>query len=393
MNTREKLLIELLRKKCTTREELSSTLNVARSTLTYVVSRLQREGIVVVEKIRSGRGRPKEVISLNPEVWNVLGIKVGREEVIGLLMNARFEPIKVLKRSVSHASRNRHGYESLIRDVLRGFLRERPIAVGFSISGVLEKGVVVESPMLRIEGLDVSRLVRDVMGNVMITVMNDVEALAVYENMVHGGKRFLVVNYGTGIGASLYANGVVRAESRTIFQIGHTVVDPDGEECYCGQRGCLETVASDYANLKRFTGMNFTIKEFVEFEHERFEAELSRMRELSRSGRKMIDVYGKSIETLSLVIGNLIRILEPEKVVFYGEGISDWMVDEMRNSIKRIFKSSTNLECRCEELDAFEKGSVFMATMDFVRRNFSDSRIQPRSSERSSNLSSRTDPR
>ncbi len=372
MNTRMKLLIELLRERQTTREELSSSLKVARSTLTYVVSKLLDEGIVRVERLRSGKGRPKELITLNPDAWNVLGVKIGREEVIGLLMNARFEPLKTLKRSVTHNMRNREGYETLVLGVLESFSRYEPVAIGFSISGVLDGDVVVESPMLRIEGLRVADLVKRVMGDVMTTVMNDVEALAVYENVVHGGERFLVVNYGTGIGASLYSNGVVRAGDRTAFQIGHMVVDPEGERCYCGQRGCLETVASDYANLKRFTGMNFTIKEFVEFEHERFEDELSRMRRLAKESREgMREIYEESVKALSLVVGNLVRILEPEKVVFYGEGVSEWFVDLLREEVNATFKTSAEIECRCDELDAFEKGSVFMAIMEFVKKNFS----------------------
>jgi predicted NBD/HSP70 family sugar kinase len=58
-------------------------------------------------------------------------------------------------------------------------------------------------------------------------------------------ESLLLVAVGEGIGAGLILGGVLHAgEHLSSGEIGHVVVDPDGDECRCGLRGCLETVAA-----------------------------------------------------------------------------------------------------------------------------------------------------
>jgi len=56
--------------------------------------------------------------------------------------------------------------------------------------------------------------------------------------------NFVYVYMGTGIGGGLFlSNQVYRGPFRNAAEIGHVSVAPDGPECYCGNRGCLEAVA------------------------------------------------------------------------------------------------------------------------------------------------------
>jgi predicted NBD/HSP70 family sugar kinase len=53
----------------------------------------------------------------------------------------------------------------------------------------------------------------------------------------------MLVRVGTGVGAGLVLEGVLLHGHRSAAgEVGHVVVDPDGAECACGRRGCLETV-------------------------------------------------------------------------------------------------------------------------------------------------------
>jgi glucokinase len=63
-----------------------------------------------------------------------------------------------------------------------------------------------------------------------------------------GASPLLLLTLGTGIGGGLVAGGeVYRGRNSLGAEVGHVIVDPDGERCGCGNRGCLEAVASGTA--------------------------------------------------------------------------------------------------------------------------------------------------
>jgi glucokinase len=81
-----------------------------------------------------------------------------------------------------------------------------------------------------------------------VKVTNDANAAAIGE-MVYGGAKgmrdFIVITLGTGLGSGIVANGeLIYGHDGFAGELGHTIVDPNGRQCACGRRGCLETYAS-----------------------------------------------------------------------------------------------------------------------------------------------------
>ena len=59
--------------------------------------------------------------------------------------------------------------------------------------------------------------------------------------------QMLGITLGTGVGGGLILNGCLwSGTAGTSGEIGHLTVDPDGRKCHCGNRGCLETMASGF---------------------------------------------------------------------------------------------------------------------------------------------------
>lgn len=81
-----------------------------------------------------------------------------------------------------------------------------------------------------------------------VSITNDANAAAIGEMLfgnARGMKHFLVITLGTGLGSGIVANGhLIHGASGFAGELGHTVVDPDGRQCGCGKRGCLETYVS-----------------------------------------------------------------------------------------------------------------------------------------------------
>ncbi len=81
-----------------------------------------------------------------------------------------------------------------------------------------------------------------------IVITNDANAAALGE-MRYGEARsmhnFMVVTLGTGVGSGIVVNGdLVYGHDGLAGELGHTIVEPQGRQCACGRRGCLEAYAS-----------------------------------------------------------------------------------------------------------------------------------------------------
>jgi len=123
-------------------------------------------------------------------------------------------------------------------------------AVGVGCAGVidLQKGSVLVSPNLPgWEEFPLQEKLTQIL-QIPVLVFNDVDCIGYAEYRSFGRSElgdFLCVALGTGVGGSLIVGGGVWTEGNTTAgEIGHMTIQPDGEECLCGNWGCLETLAS-----------------------------------------------------------------------------------------------------------------------------------------------------
>ncbi len=126
-----------------------------------------------------------------------------------------------------------------------------PVSLGIGIPGTVDPatGLIQHAVNLGIERLDLAHALDGLVAG-PVRVDNDVNAAALgacaalrSEGAAPASMAYL--NVGTGIAAGLVLDGRVWRGHRGIAgEIGHLPVDPAGLPCPCGQRGCLETVAS-----------------------------------------------------------------------------------------------------------------------------------------------------
>jgi glucokinase len=84
--------------------------------------------------------------------------------------------------------------------------------------------------------------------NIPVSITNDANAAAIGEMLfgnARGMKNFMVITLGTGLGSGIVVDGrLLYGADGFARELGHTVVDPEGRQCRCGKKGCLETYAS-----------------------------------------------------------------------------------------------------------------------------------------------------
>jgi glucokinase len=131
----------------------------------------------------------------------------------------------------------------------------------------------------------------------------------------HG--RLAYLNLGTGISAGLVVDGVVaRGAHGMAGEIGHVVVEPDGELCACGLRGCLETVASGSAVTRQIeaTGLMEVLRDYG--------ADAPRARYLYRAAQagqpQAVALVRRVSRALATAIQWLVMAWDPQVVVLGG---------------------------------------------------------------------------
>ena len=124
-----------------------------------------------------------------------------------------------------------------------------PIGVGVPGLVDVERGVVEHAVNLGLNGdrLRLAAVLGEQLGRPVV-VENDVNAATLGAAEVTGATDLAYVSLGTGLAAGLLLDGRLhRGHDGAAGEIGHIPVDPAGSLCTCGQRGCLETVASGSA--------------------------------------------------------------------------------------------------------------------------------------------------
>ncbi|MEU2247479.1 ROK family protein [Streptomyces sp. NPDC019224] len=127
---------------------------------------------------------------------------------------------------------------------------ESALAAGVAVPGIVdaEKGIAVYAANLGWRDVPMRRLLGERLGGVPVALGHDVRTGGLAEGRIGAGKgadRFLFIPLGTGIAGAIGITGSIEEGAHGYAgEIGHIVIRPDGPECGCGQRGCLETLAS-----------------------------------------------------------------------------------------------------------------------------------------------------
>jgi glucokinase len=206
---------------------------------------------------------------------------------------------------------------------LEGKYKLRGIGIGAPNANYY-RGTVENPPNLNWKGVvDVSALVRKYY-DLPVAVTNDANAAALGEMLygaAKGMKDFIVITLGTGLGSGIVSRGeLVYGADGFAGEIGHTIVDPQGRECGCGQRGHLETYASA-------TGICRTVSELISVR--RGESELRSIAPRDLTSRMIAGAADRGDEIakeafeitgriLGLKLADSVAHLSPEAIILFG---------------------------------------------------------------------------
>ena len=157
-----------------------------------------------------------------------------------------------------------------------------------------------------------------------IVVTNDANAAAIGE-MVYGGakgmKNFVVVTLGTGVGGGIVLNGgLINGHRGVGGELGHIVVQPEGRQCGCGLRGCIEPYASATGIVRTVTNwLNETDEPSILRSVDPEKIESKDISDAALAGDALAKrAYEYTGDLLGKCLANILPILDPEAIFITG---------------------------------------------------------------------------
>lgn len=257
----------------------------------------------------------------------ILGIDIG-----GTFLKVIFKDgseIKRFKIKIQEHHKSSKDFIELLKDVVHQF---KPDSIGIAVAGLVDKeGLITNSPNLKyLENINIREIIKK-RYSLPVFVGNDAN-LAAFGEYVYGngkdGRILICLTIGTGLGGGAVIDGMIlEGVSGCGMEVGHIIVEKDGELCSCGRKGCLEAYVSSYGLeriYRKLSGEYISSFEIIKL-----------AKEGNESAMKCFDIF---TDYFSIGIMNLVHIFNPDKLLIAGGVIENYpqIVDSIRKKVSEI---------------------------------------------------------
>ena len=265
-----------------------------------------------------------------------VGVDLGGTNIVAGVINDQYEIIGRAK-TKTNAPRPAEEIFADIIECIKGAAKDAGIgideieSVGIGTPGSVnrEKGQIEFANNLNFHNVPAVDIFKSML-DVDVYLENDANCAALGEAMAGAGigkKYFIAITLGTGVGSGIVDDGKLLIGCNGAGgELGHMVIEFNGEECNCGRRGCWERYASATALVNQTKKAMLSNKDSKMWElcsgnidnvggRTAFDA----MRAGDEAGTKVVEGY---IRYVAICTINVINIFQPEMICF-GGGISN----------------------------------------------------------------------
>ena len=328
------LIMNCLRaRRSLSRAGLSAATGLNRSTVSSVINDLLEESLVREIGLQpSERGRPGMLLELNPDGGCAVGVEIGVDFVSVVLTD--FIAHVLWRECVASDPQDEQDIiigraADIIQKALsigqdRGL---RHLGIGVGVHGLVDirQGSLVFAPNL--SWCDVPfRQMWTQRFDLPVFVENEANAAALgeyYFGIARNVQNLIYLSAGVGLGGGIIIKGrLFRGSSGYAGEVGHMTVDPNGELCGCGKRGCWETVVGPCAIVRRVkealeSGGESQIGTLVENDLSRIDVDV--VVQAAQAGDPIAQTALEEVGVqLGIGISNLVNTFNPEMVVLGG---------------------------------------------------------------------------
>jgi fructokinase len=261
-----------------------------------------------------------------------IGIDLGGTKIEGILLDNNLKEIQ--KKRIPTQQEN--GYNSIVDSIISLIedLKSNSnddVTIGVSAPGAISQktGLIKNSNTQCLIGKPLREDLEHTL-NQEIRIDNDANCFAIAEAVMGSAKNYNVVFgviLGTGVGGGIVINGKIhRGRTNIAGEWGHHTLRINGNKCYCGKFGCVETYISGPALEKRWTelaGKPDSLPSIIKILD-------------SEKGNQWKNEF---LENFGIGLANVIDILDPDAIVL-GGGVSNipFLYDEGRDAVyEKVF--------------------------------------------------------
>ena len=304
------------------RTDIAQATGLTAAAVTQITATLIAEGILyeagAIDEHPGVAGRKKVPLDIEPNNSLVYAVNIEPDMTTIVVCGLKGEPLtykgqRVIRNFPTEPDVEPAQFLAKVADVckeLAGGLSARLVkridCVSVGITGLVDvaNGISERAYGIWREPVDIASILGEAL-ELPVMVENNVDAFSAAELLFGTGREegdFLTIKWGPGVGSTVIIGGeIYRGKTGKSAELGHFIVEPDGELCTCGRRGCLETRLS----YRALSGI-------MAFDPENFDDAWD---SASRRTKKQID---EAIDLFARSIVNTGTILAPGRIVLFG---------------------------------------------------------------------------
>jgi predicted NBD/HSP70 family sugar kinase len=318
---------------------LAQALGLHRTTVYSQVRALVADGLLTLgPTVQSGTGRPKKLVWLNLQSCSVIGAHLDIDNVQAVVSDLQGTILDRRCRPIDRGTGFDTIYTEIVQTVKEAVESARhrgrpPMGIGIAVPGLVEQagGRIRWTVNLGWHNVDLGPMLQQQFG-LPVSMKNGAHASLLGEHYFGAGRGlhdWIYLNAGAEIAGGFILGGQPYfGQNGQAGEIGHTVLEPDGPACSCGNRGCWEALACERALYRYYReaggGGELTLTNIVNSAAHGDEAADRALDRISRY--------------LALGIVNLLHTFDPDKIVIGGHyaTIGDVLLDRIANHLARF---------------------------------------------------------
>jgi len=266
------------------------------------------------------------------------GIDLGGTKIEGVILKSKDNPEVLLRKRIDTEADQ--GYQHITNRIkllvsqMADEIGFQPKSIGIGTPGSTdpESGLLKNSNSTNLNHKPLQKDLKKLL-NIPIYLANDANCFAVAETQMgivkdNFPKAEVVfgVIMGSGVGGGLVINGkVLNGKHGIAGEWGHIFLDEDGEDCYCGKHGCVETILAGKSlerYYRRISGKDKKLKDIItDRTHDKF---------AQKTYDRLIHFFGKGLSVI-------VNVIDPD-VIIIGGGVGNipQLYDEGVESVKKF---------------------------------------------------------
>lgn len=342
--------------------DISYEMKMSLPTVTQITRELIEKGLIEeLGEFQSTGGRRAKALSVATNVKEAAGLDITRDHVSMVLINLKGEVLKsaCIEKDYSPGEAYYHSVSQWLENFLDegGADRERLLGLGISYPGIIdqEKGMATFSHVLGEKSVPLENISRYF--PYPCYFLNDANAAAYVEgSRAESAERFVYMFVANMVGGAIFENyEMVQGKNFRCGEIGHMTIVPDGELCYCGKKGHLDT----YCSAKR-------LKEAADGSIEEF------FRRLDQGDGKLAGIWDRYTTYMAMAVNNIHMLLDCDVVL--GGYLGRYMGDHIQDIRNKVAQRNTFEEdgsfvraCKCR-IDEAALGVALKVVANFIEQ-------------------------